>query len=88
MVAGVDQGRDGEPATGGLSREDDLRRSGAAVEEGFVRRKSVVDRARIRVLRSEPVVDGDDLGAGTPTDLRGQVDGEEGVPSTYTPPWK
>jgi len=79
VVASIDEGRDGEAATGGLSREGDVRRSGAVVEEGFVRRKSVVDRCRIRVLGSEPVVDGDDLGAGTPTDLRGQVGDEERV---------
>jgi hypothetical protein len=42
--------------------------------------KSVVDRCRIGVLGGEPVVDGDDLGAGPPADLRGQVSGEEGVP--------
>jgi hypothetical protein len=80
VVASIDEGRDGEAATGGLSREGDVRRSGAVVQEGFVRRKSVVDRGRIRVLGSEPVVDGDDLGAGTPADLRGQVGDEEGVP--------
>jgi hypothetical protein len=32
------------------------------------------------VLGGEPVVDGEDLGAGPPADLRGQVGGEEGVP--------
>ena len=79
MIAGVDQGGDGEPAAGGLSRERDVR-GRAAVQEGFVGRKSVVDRGRIRVLGGEPVVDGDDLGAGPPADLRGQVGGEEGVP--------
>ena len=80
MIAGVDQGGDGEPAAGGLSREGDVRRGGAVVQEGFVRGKSVVDRCRIRVLGGEPVVDGDDLGARPPADLRGQVSGEEGVP--------
>ena len=88
MIAGVDQGGDGEPAAGGLSREGDVRRGDAVVQEGFVGRKSVVDRCRIRVLGGEPVVDGDDLGVRPPADLRGQVSGEEGVPITYTPPWK
>ena len=88
MIAGVDQGDDGEPAASGLSREDDVRWGSAVVQEGFVGRKSVVDRCRIRMLGGEPVVDGDDLGAGPPADLRGQVSGEECVPITYTPPWK
>ena len=51
-----------------------------SLQEGFVGRKGVVDRRRIRILRGEPVVDGDDLGAGPPSDLRGQVSGLEGVP--------
>ncbi len=80
MIAGVDQGGDGEPAAGGLSREGDVRRGCAVLQEGFVGGKSVVDRGRIRVLGGEPVVDGDDLGARPPADLRGQVSGEEGVP--------
>ena len=45
-----------------------------------IRRESVVDRCRIRVLGGEPVVHGDDLGVRPPADLRGQVSGEEGVP--------
>ena len=80
MIAGVDQGGDGETTAGGLSREGDIRRGDAIVQEGFVGRKSVVDRRGIRVLGSEPVVDGDDLGVRPPADLRGQVGGEEGVP--------
>src|SRR6266852_8995586 len=80
VIAGVDQGGDGEPAAGGLSREGDVRRGSAALQEGLVGGKSVVDRRRIRVLGGEPVVDGDDLGARPPADLRGQVSGEEGVP--------
>ena len=48
-------------------------------QEGFVGGQGVVDRCRVRVLGGEPVVDGDDLGAGPPADLRGQVSGEEGV---------
>ena len=80
MIAGVDQGGDGESAAGGLAREDDVRRRGAAVQEGFVGGKGVVDRGRIRMLGGEPVIDGDDLGARPPADLRGQVSGEEGVP--------
>ena len=50
------------------------------MQEGFVGRKSVVNRGRIRVLGGEPVVDGDDLGVRPPADLRGQFGGEEGVP--------
>ena len=49
-------------------------------QEGFVGGQSVVDRGRVRVLGGEPVVDGDDLGAGPPADLRGQASGVEGVP--------
>jgi hypothetical protein len=88
VIPRVDQGGDGERAAGGLSGEDDVRRGVAVVQEGFVGRKSVVDRRRIRVLGGEPVVDGDDLGVRPPADLRGQVSGEGGVPITYTPPWK
>jgi hypothetical protein len=80
VIAGVDQGDDGESAAGGLSCEGDVRRGGAVVQEGFIGRKSVVNRRRIRVLGGEPVVDGDDLGVRPPSDLRGQVSGEEGVP--------
>jgi hypothetical protein len=50
------------------------------VQEGFIGRKSVVNRCRIRMLGGEPVVDRDDLGVRPPADLRGQVSGEEGVP--------
>src|SRR5437879_8529496 len=32
------------------------------------------------IFGGEPVVDGDDLGAGPPADLRGQAGGLEGVP--------
>ena len=80
VIAGVDQGGDGEAAAGGLAREGDVRGGGAAVQEGLVGGESVVDRGRIRVLGGEPVVDGDDLGAGPPADLRGQAGGLEGVP--------
>ena len=80
VIAGVDQGGDGESAAGGLSREGDVRRGDAVAQEGFIGRESVVDRCRIRVLGGEPVVDGDDLGVRPPADLRGQVGGEEGVP--------
>ena len=80
MIAGVDQGGDGEPAAGGLSREGDVRWGGAALQEGFVSGQGVVDRGRIGVLGGEPVVDGDDLGAGPSADLRGQASGLEGVP--------
>src|SRR4029077_3296614 len=79
VIAGVDQGGDGEAAAGGLSREDDVRRGDAVVQEGFIGRKSVVNRCRIRVLGGEPVVDGDDLGVRPPPDLRGQAGYEEGV---------
>jgi len=67
-------------AAGRLSREGDVRRGDAVVQEGSVGRKSVVHRCRIRVLGGEPVVDGDDLGVRPPADLRGQVSGEECVP--------
>jgi len=80
VIAGVDQGGDGEPAAGGLSREGDVRRGCAVVQQGFVGSKSVVDRCRIRVLGGESVVDGDDLGLRPAADLRGQVSGEGGVP--------
>ena len=80
MIAGVDQSGNDEPAAGGLSREGDVRRGDAVVQEGFIGRKCVVNRCRIRVLGGEPVVDGDDLGLRPPADLRGQVSGEEGIP--------
>ena len=80
MVAGVDQRGDGEAAAGGFSREGDVRRGGAVVQEGLVGGEGVVDRGRVRVLGGEPVVDGDDLCAGPPADLRGQAGGLEGVP--------
>ena len=80
MIAGVDQGGDGEAAASGLSREGDVRRGSAVLQEGFVGCESVVDRCRIRVLGGEPVVDGDDLGARSPADLRGQASGEGRVP--------
>jgi hypothetical protein len=70
---------DGEAAAGGLSREGDVRRGDAVLQEGFIGRQSVVDRRRMRMLGSKPVVDGDDLGVRPPTDLRGQAGGEKGV---------
>ena len=78
MIPGVDQGGDGEPAASGLSREDDVRRGSAVLQEGLVGCKSVVDGSWIRMLGGEPVVDGDDPGARPPADLRGQVSGGEG----------
>ena len=42
-------------------------------QEGLVGRESVVDRRRVGVFGGEPVVDGDDLGARPPADLRGQA---------------
>jgi hypothetical protein len=88
MIAGVDQRGDGEAAAGGISREGDVRRSDAAVQEGFIGRKRVVDRCRMRMLGGEPVVDGDDLGLRPPTDLRRQAGGKKASDITYTPPWK
>ena len=85
MISGVDQGGDREPAARRLSREGDVRRVDAALQEGFIGRKSVVNRCRIRVLGRESVVDGDDLGVRPPADLRGQVSGEEGVPHHVHP---
>jgi len=84
MIAGIDQGRDGEAAARGLSREGDVRRGDTVVQEGFIGRQSIVNRCRIRVLGGEPVVDGDDLGVRPPADLRGQLSGEEGVPRSRT----
>ena len=49
------------------------------MQEGLVGGKGVVDRRWIRMLRGEPVVDGDDFGAGSPADLRGEVSSLEGV---------
>jgi hypothetical protein len=49
VVAGVDQGGDGEAAAGGFAREGDVRWGGAVVEEGLVGGEGVVDRGRIRV---------------------------------------
>ena len=53
MIAGVDQGGDGEPATGGLSRESDVRRGDAGLQEGFIGGKSVVN-ILMRVLLPAP----------------------------------
>jgi hypothetical protein len=79
VIAGVDQGGDGEAAASGLSCEGDVRWGGAVAQEGFVGGKSVVDRGRIRVLRGEPVVDGNDLGTCPSADLRGQASGLGGA---------
>jgi hypothetical protein len=79
-LSGVDQGGDGEPAARGLSRESDVQRSRAVLQEGFVDGQSVVDRRRVRVFWGEPEVDGDDLGARPPADLRGQAGSLESVP--------
>ena len=49
------------------------------MQEGLIGRQSVVNRCRIRVLGSKPVVNRDDLGVRPPTNLRGQASGEEGV---------
>ena len=49
------------------------------MQEGLVGGQGVVDRGRVRVLGGEPVVDGDDPGAGPPADLRGEASGLEGV---------
>jgi hypothetical protein len=57
-ISGVDQGGDGEPSAGGLSREGDVRRGGAVVQEGFVGGKGVVDRRRIPPLLAHIDVDG------------------------------
>ena len=79
MITGIDQGGDGKPATGRLSREHDVRRSRAAFQERLVSRESVIDRRRERVLGGKPVVNGKDPGAGPPADLGGQVSGLERI---------
>src|SRR5262249_59339794 len=61
---------------------------GAAGEEGLGGGGGVVARGGVGVLGGEPVVHGDDLGAGPPADLRGQAAAWTASPSTYTPPWK
>ena len=80
MIACADQRGDHKPAASRLSREHDVRGVDATFQKGLVRRERVVDRCRVRVLRSESIVDGDDLGTHSPTDLRGQASGQEGVP--------
>ena len=50
------------------------------MQEGLVGGEGVVGGCRVRVLGGEPVVDGDDRGAGAAADLRGQGGGLEGVP--------
>jgi hypothetical protein len=80
VIAGVDQGGDGESAARRLAREGDVRRGDTVVQKSAIGRESVVDRCRIRVLGGESVVDGDDFGVRPPADLRGQVGGEESVP--------
>jgi len=57
------------PATGAFSCEDDVRRSGAALEETLVRRERVVDCCRVRVFGGEAVVDGDGLGVDPSADF-------------------
>jgi hypothetical protein len=79
VITGVDHGGDGEAAAGRLAREDDVRRGGAGVQERLVGGEGVVDRGRVGMLGSEPVVDRDDLGLGPPADLCGQVSGAGGV---------
>ncbi len=79
MIAGVDQGGDGEAAAGGFAREGDVRWGDAVVQEGLVGREGVVDRGWVGVLGGEPVVDRDDRGAGPPPDLRGEAGGLECV---------
>jgi hypothetical protein len=44
VIAGVDQGGDGEPAAGGLSGEGDVRRGRAVVQESLVGCQRIVDR--------------------------------------------
>jgi hypothetical protein len=80
VVAGVDQGGDGEAAAGRLARERDVSRGRAALQEGVVGGEGVVDGGRVRVLGGEPVVDGDDFGLRPPADLRGQAGGLGGAP--------
>jgi hypothetical protein len=79
VISGVDQGGDGKPAASGFPREGDVRRGGPVLQQSFVGRKGVVDSRRIRMFWGEPVVDGDDLGAGPPADLRAEVSNTEGV---------
>jgi hypothetical protein len=79
VVAGVDKGGDGEPAAGRLAGERDAGRVGAVVQEGLVGGQGVVDRGRVGVFGGEPVVHGDDRGAGPPADLGGQAGGLDGV---------
>jgi hypothetical protein len=88
MIAGIDQGGDGEPAAGRLAREDDVRRGCAVAQQGFVGGQSVVDRGRIRVLGGEPVVDGDDLARVRCPTCEARPAAWKASPSAYTPPWK
>jgi hypothetical protein len=78
VVAGIDQGGDGEAATGGLPGERDAGRVGAVLQ-GLVGGQGVLDRGRVRVLGGEPVVHRDDPGAGPPADLGSQAGDLEGV---------
>jgi hypothetical protein len=79
VIASLDHGGNGKPAAGGFSREGDAGRRCPVLQESFVGRRSVVNRRRIRMLGTESVVDGDDLGAGPAADLRSQIGGEEGA---------
>ena len=73
MIAGVDQGGDGEAAAGGLSREGNVRMPDV-MEEGLIGRRSVIDCRWIRVLGSEPA-------ALTPS----RVLGDRATPATAQP---
>jgi hypothetical protein len=77
VVAGVEEGGDGEAAAGGLAGEGDVRRGGAGVQEGLVGGQGVVDGGGVGVLGGQAVVDGDASSAAWTAS-----------PRTYTPPWK
>jgi hypothetical protein len=80
VVAGVEEGGDGQAAAGGLSREGDVRRGDAVLQEGLIGGKGVVNRCRIWVLGGEPVV--------RRATCEARPAASAASPITYTPPWK
>ena len=88
MIAGVDQGGDGESAACGLAREGDVRRDDAVLQEGLIGRKCIVNRCRIRVLGGEPVVEEMTLACVRRPTCEASSAARNASPITYTPPWK
>ena len=75
LVANLEQGGEREPTACGVTRDREMTRLVLLIEKPAVRREAVVHRARVRILRRQPVVD---VQHSTPDGL-GQVSGELAV---------